>query len=471
MQTGGMPSTPPASPGLKAMDDNQPPVNPPPLPPRRFSTTTTAKEEALAKAKVKATMQQDVTEVHDSIMFRLRSGMMPLGMDTFGEQRDALRDLYAISMTETQVNRGIDGKPVEQTDSSIQLNVPYEPTDIYSALDEVFDLQPYGESSEVETYKTLRSPPPLLQISIPRIGFDMKRGGTFKSEELVRLEDELYLDRYCDTSHPEVQQRRRRCWGWRKELQARTRELKVLSQTGVDQLDGPTAISETAKYLESLAETNEMLREVGVEELGIEEELSSAMTATAQLQTTRLAVLKEEINDIQQQLDFQFQDLQNLKYRLAAVFIHRGTHGHGHYWVYIHDFSNNVWRMYNDEHVSEVTKLEDIFEAKTWNQGTPTYAVYVQDDKKEQVVSAVLREPETPPTPEPMQWSRPSQNVSSCSPVLATSILTLTQQQDVHMTDGGIQHPPMKFVDPKMIQEGGDKPWDETRFVAEQAKF
>ena len=39
------------------------------------------------------------------------------------------------------------------------------------------------------------------------------------------------------------------------------------------------------------------------------------------------------------------------------------------------------------------------------------------------------------------------------------------------MIDGGIQQPPLKFVDPKMVQEGGDKSWDETRLVAEQAKF
>ncbi|KAK5130073.1 hypothetical protein LTR08_002506 [Meristemomyces frigidus] len=442
MQNGGMPPTPPASPGQRAVDDKQQPVNPPPLPPRRFSVTATAKEEALAKAKTKATMQQDVTEVHDSIMFRLRSGMMPLGMDDLGEQTDALRSLYAIGMTETRVNKGVASKPAAQIDSSVQLNVPYEATDIYSALDEVFDLQPYGESPDIETYKSIRSLPPLLQISIPRIGFDMKKGGTFKSEELVRLEDELYMDRYCDTSHPEVPQRRKRCWGWRKELQARKRELKVLSLTGVDQLDGPAAIAETASYLGGLAETNDMVREVGVEELEMDKDLPSALTTTAHQQNERLSALKEDIDDIQKRLDFQFQDLQNLKYRLAAVFIHRGTHGHGHYWVYIHDFTNNIWRMYNDEHVSEVTKLEDVFEAKTWNQGTPTYAVYVQDDKKEQVVQAVCREPETPLVPE-IRWS--------------------THQQDVHMIDGGTQYAPVKYVDPKMIEEGGKERWDSAR--------
>ncbi|KAI7563189.1 hypothetical protein KC346_g21840, partial [Hortaea werneckii] len=122
------PPTPPDSPKEKAME-KQPSDGRPPLPPRaqlrRFSTST--KEEALRLAKYNATQQQDVTEVHDGIMFRLRSGMMPRSVDEFGEQEDPLRDMYAIGMTERHIEKGVEGKPIPQTDSSITVNVPTEP--------------------------------------------------------------------------------------------------------------------------------------------------------------------------------------------------------------------------------------------------------------------------------------------------------------------------------------------------------
>ena len=439
------PLTPPTTPDQKPGDSGQPPDQKPPLPPRdpprSRRTSTTVKEQALAEAKRNATLQQDVTEVHDGIMFRLRSGMMPSGVDESEEQKDPLRDLYLIGMTERHIDNNVEGKPISGTDSSITLNIPTENTNIYAGLDQIFDLQPYGNKPGVEIYKSVRDLPPLLQISTPRIDFDKVTGSTYKSDKLVRLEDELYMDRYVDTSHPEVPERRRRCWGWRKQLQQLKEEQKALVHTGVDQLDGPTAVSETAQYLGGFAQANDMLRDVGMDEIELNPDLPPRLTTEAREQAKRLESLKIEMESIQSMVDSQFEDLKNLKYRLAAVFIHRGSSGAGHYWVYIHDFANNIWRQYNDERVDEVTNLEDIFEAKTWNQGTPTYAVYVRDDMKDQLVRPVCREPEKAPSPEPVQWNNPT--------------------DDVAMKDSS-----SGTVDPKMVEEGGQASWDQPRSVA-----
>ena len=96
-----MPSTPPTSPGQKPADQLAKGSAPPPLPARRFSTTTS---DTLRQAQTKATQQQDVTEVHDSITQRLRAGMQPTGADNRGEQNDALRDLFAIGMSQTTLS-------------------------------------------------------------------------------------------------------------------------------------------------------------------------------------------------------------------------------------------------------------------------------------------------------------------------------------------------------------------------------
>jgi ubiquitin carboxyl-terminal hydrolase 25/28 len=237
-----MPPTPPASPGQKAADNSANGPAPPPLPARRFSTTTS---DTLRQAQAKATQQQDVTEVHDSITQRLRAGMQPTGADNRGEQNDALRDLFAIGMSQTTLSAGSSSKPERISDSSIQLNVPTEPTTLYSALDDYFDPQVVTEGSEKQQYRSIVELPPLIQINMPRIGFS-KEKGAFKSEAALRLEDELYLDRYCEGVQADVLDRRRSAWGWRKSLAELKKEQKALNSTKIG-LDGPTAVFETAK--------------------------------------------------------------------------------------------------------------------------------------------------------------------------------------------------------------------------------
>jgi ubiquitin carboxyl-terminal hydrolase 25/28 len=420
---------------------------PPPLPPRRrFST---AKEEALEMAQAKARQQQDVTEVHDAIMFRLRCGMKARGHDTSEEQEDALRDLFSIHIEETAVNNGVQQTPKLLADSNIQLNVPYEATDIYSALDAVFDLQPYGENPAMETFKSIRALPPLLQINIPRIGYDANRaGGAYKSTECVKLDDELYLDRYFDYSNEDILPKRRQCWVWRKRLQMLRMEQKIVAKTPLD-LDGPTTVAQTAAYLASLDAVNAELQSAGVEPIEADGDITSALATDAQEQAARVNELESEMAVLQKNLDAQFTDMKEVKYRLAAVFFHRGAHGHGHYWIYIHDFANNIWRMYNDERVEEFTKLNEIFEANTWQQGTPTYAVYVAEDQID-LVQAVCRDPEQAP------------------PVDDTPQLIVEGVEgDVQMGNAESQSDSVvQTIDPKLISEGGQGSWDTTRQVA-----
>ncbi|KAH0414791.1 hypothetical protein KCU90_g15335, partial [Aureobasidium melanogenum] len=63
-------------------------------------------------------------------------------------------------------------------------------------------------------------------------------------------------------------------------------------------------------------------------------------------------------------------------------------------WTCIYDIQHNIWRSYNDEKVEQANRLDDILNAETWQQGTPTYAVYVRDDTKEQYVEPLCRDVE-----------------------------------------------------------------------------
>ncbi|KAK1063912.1 ubiquitin-specific protease ubp2 [Friedmanniomyces endolithicus] len=458
LSNGESPPTPPESPAQKPGQEKEQPNYAPPLPPRirRFSTNEekeAAQRRALEEAREKAKQQQDVTEVHDSATWRLRAGMRAQGVDDgTQEQVDALRSLYTVAVTDTVIkDDGALEKPTLLKDPGIQLNVPTEDTDIYAALDEVFDLQPSDVKFGQESYKSIRTLPPILQINISRIAYE--NGQTHKYTKTVRLEDELYLDRYLDT--PDILPSRRACWELRRRLRNLRRERKVLKDTDASlDLEGPAVVSEAAEFLEGLFDMNAQLAEVGVDPLELDTDLSSDLKSAAEQHKQRLVDLEREIdgqqNELEQRVKTHFSNLRTAKYRLAAVFFHRGTTTGGHYWLDIHDFQNNIWRRYNDETVEELpaNRVHEILEAKEHNHGTPTYVVYVDDSRKEDLVQPVCRDPEDAPPEEPAehQW----QDVQ------------MSEQRDVR----ALPPPPAAgTIDPKMLEEGGEASWDTPRQV------
>jgi Ubiquitin carboxyl-terminal hydrolase len=96
----------------------------------------------------------------------------------------------------------------------------------------------------------------------------------------------------------------------------------------------------------------------------------------------------------------------NHPYRLHAAFFHRGGAAGGHYWVYIYDHKKEVWRKYNDDRVSVVDNLNEIFGApdpgNVWASPNPYFLVYVKELEIEKIVETVKRDvvfpaPDGPP--------------------------------------------------------------------------
>lgn len=318
-------------------------------------------------------------------------------------------------------------RPLTKEDdfTNLMLLPPYEATDIYSALDRVLDIHPEGS---FDVYKTIRTFPPILQISINRIlmGPD---GKPAKSEHRIRLEETLYMDRYSDDET--VLGRRRQCWEWRRRLRSLQAEKEIIQKTNIADVDGPTAMDGVSDWLSTLPELQADLEEAGVGSLGVPESLSTALSQESGFQRAKLTVIEKEERELEAQLAKQFagNNFEKIKYRLHAVFFHRGSTGHGHYWTYIYDIQQNLWRVYNDEKVEQFDKVDDILNAHTWQHGTPTYAVYVRDDTKEQFVEPVCRDVEEavdepmPDLVEPEQTTAPdTSNASNTSNAEALAI-------------------------------------------------
>ena len=110
-----------------------------------------------------------------------------------------------------------------------------------------------------------------------------------------------------------------------------------------------------------------------------------------------------QIRDLKSHIASQFNDLQKIPYRLQSVFIHRGFHNAGHYWIYIYDFAKQLWRKYNDGYVTEIKETKEIFEQESGDRpATPYFLVYVKDEWKNDLVDSVCRNIVGPP-PEDQQ--------------------------------------------------------------------
>ena len=109
--------------------------------------------------------------------------------------------------------------------------------------------------------------------------------------------------------------------------------------------------------------------------------------------TLGVSAVEDKIKLLSTNISSQFADLREIPYRLHSVFIHRGQVSAGHYWIFIYDFANSIWRKYNDGYVNEVLDTSVIYEPESSARpATPYFLVYVRDDIKSELVEAVCRD-------------------------------------------------------------------------------
>ena len=84
------------------------------------------------------------------------------------------------------------------------------------------------KSASANNIGSITNIPPILQIQVQRVQFDPVKKTSFKSNNHLELREVIYMDRYMDTTKPEVMNRRRQSWEWKgklKSLEARRAEL------------------------------------------------------------------------------------------------------------------------------------------------------------------------------------------------------------------------------------------------------
>ncbi len=260
------------------------------------------------------------------------------------------------------------------------------PCDIYTAIDGTFDRSEVGGSPGVFQYRTMEKMPVILQISVSRIGFNKETNSQFKVDHQLKLEEEIYMDRY--QAEDGILEKRRQSWRWKAELEDMKRRRAELTAKDIS-IDISDAVQITRDYL---ADISEAANDIGIEADTIDQDLLDALEGMAIDVRREIADINNQTGDLEMKLSNLFSEDKALLYRLHAVFVHRGNSSSGHWFIYIYDSDAALWRKYNDEEVGIVTDKKDVLEPDA--TVTSSYVVYVQDRERTDVIQTVCRNPE-----------------------------------------------------------------------------
>ncbi|UNI17459.1 Ubiquitinyl hydrolase 1 [Purpureocillium takamizusanense] len=375
------------------------------------------------QSRSSGTDQQDVEEVMGSIINRLQAAIRPSSIDAkTGIQLEKIMETFFV--TTVNYTKKFDDKSYQHEisfDRSITaFPAPDGPCSLYDALGRNFDQQ-ILEESKLSRYTAIKTLPPVLHVLIQRTQSTGRKNGN-----PVVIPETLYLDRYMDAPHDSPTFRRRvedwaitdRIADLRTQIEgidANPTYLNFLNSivNGEDAVKGD-AVSEKENIKEDVhvAKPEETWDFDGPVEDGFllvsptNAHSTEPPAATAQKEQVApfdaratdgalRQMMESELAHLEKMLAKRLDSMRSIPYRLHAVICHRGQLMSGHYWVWICDFEERVWRFYNDESVQENRDTADVLH-KLSTSGEPYYLCYVRDQDKEEYVDVPKRHVQTP---------------------------------------------------------------------------
>lgn len=327
--------------------------------------------------------QQDVTECIGNVLSQIEAALKPEGFDELdSEQNDLVKKLFFGKTVQHLIDVNDSNVKRDKIDrfTNLFVNISDKPRNIYEAFDLVFKSEELTIDSGVfNRSERITNLPIILQVQIQRVYFDRVQLRPYKSIEPLSFPENLYMDRYFDTENPEILAKRKQVDDWKLEiLNLKERREKLLAKDG-NGVSFKDSLKVTKEWLESaqLAQP-ETLKVLSDQILKIDNELID---------------IYNRIESLEKKIDHQYDDFKEHGYSIFAIFIHRGEANYGHYWIYIKDSKSEIYRKYNDEVVSEVTKNE-VFNFEEGNTATPYFLGYIKNGYEDQIepLCRVLKE-------------------------------------------------------------------------------
>lgn len=362
-----------------------------------------ALKDALGQTEIMGTDQMDVEEVMGRCINHLRAAVNPASVTNTngaGVPEDEIMKTLYITFTNSRKEKGA---PKYNRHTSQERWVTANPAvsgslHLYEALDGYFEREFIG--NKLISFTSIVKAPPILHICIQR-----SQVGGGKNTNPVEIPEVIYLDRYMDSEEDSALfQARKRGWDIKSHLKNTeqhgdsngTESLKKLGRA----LSGPAE----AAYEDGFQMINPRLRDL-LDEFGNPVPTASGTTPPEltdssddddakdieglyrESATMLGGAMLTQQEDLRTELAGLFAEMKEHKYRLHSVICHAGqTAKSGHYWVWIFDFEEQIWRKYNDRTVTEEADTQAVLKELS-TKGEPYYLMYVRDEDKNDLVS------------------------------------------------------------------------------------
>jgi ubiquitin carboxyl-terminal hydrolase 25 len=417
------------------------------LSPEPEMTTEQKLTKALDNQTIHGTDQEDVEEVMGKIIHHLHAAIRPTAVDTktHAQTDQIVETFYCNTINHTKKNNEATYRSEVVMERWLSA-FPAEtgPSGLYEALDRNFDQQ--FIDADTERFTSIKELPPILHVHLQRTAPNGR-----KNENPIVIPEELFLDRYMDDGYKSTLfAKRKRGWNLKRRLAAfdesppGTSPGTTAKEQDKQNQDIPDGLLDDFVGIEKIfdfPETTDDGFDIIDPQLAQLLDANGIRRPTRQNETTPPPFLTEpSIDDLdpelakdfvkslksqkeqaQAELDSLFEGMTKYKYRLHAVICHGGGQStSGHYWVWIYDFEQGIWRKYNDTRVTEDPDSTSVLRMLS-SKGEPYYLAYVRDEDKERWVDIPLR-------------MRPQPQAQNVSPGQAQNAETSdVEMQDVSM--------------------------------------
>ncbi|WFD01220.1 ubiquitinyl hydrolase 1 [Malassezia yamatoensis] len=260
--------------------------------------------------------QQDVSECLDNMIFQIEAALAAYPDPSWAAmQKQSIHTLF-YGQTAQVLSNQQDVTTKQETFQTLPVTLLPESQSIYDALDTFFDDQILykDDGQSVRRVVSLRQAPPLLQIQVQRVQYDRTLHRAVKTQAEMALDNVLYLDRYMECSQnadpSELQ---------RHELTQEDQQRITSLRTRIAQLLG-----EDQSLPSQLDHLYEALAVLAQDSWPCPENLHK-LQHTSHYLRSQAQQLRQELQEVRKTLHDRWSVHQKYAYRLAAVFMHRGT--------------------------------------------------------------------------------------------------------------------------------------------------
>ncbi|CAD8202909.1 unnamed protein product [Paramecium octaurelia] len=237
-----------------------------------------------------------------------------------------------------------------------------------------------NETVQAIQYNWISSPPKTLSFQLQRVHFRQEQGKSIKLNDEFTFDEEIYIDRILKKNREKYRNILKKT----KELKSQLQQFKLQQEQNNfnNQWVIQNIITSTIQYMFTQNNGN---KNPGLFNQQVQQFHEQQMAIKNQQ-------LQQKCDDIEKQIQTNFDDLKNYKYVLQSILMHNGQADCGHYYTYIKDFGLNKWFKFNDIEVQEVTKEKVFYDAFGKNKGENAYLlIYIKVDIMEKDLQSQMR--------------------------------------------------------------------------------